>query len=102
MEKQRCIKMDELTKNMLVFALYDLFQEEKKSGAPRDVTGNLIIKLDKCEEKKMFLTDAEHKKAVLALNKHRDTRIAQGHYTDCIDRVFCKLLQAKYKRCAVR
>lgn len=47
MEKQRTIKMDELTKNMLVFALYDLFQEEKKKGMPLDVTGNLIVKLDR-------------------------------------------------------
>lgn len=53
-------------------------------------------------EKKLFLTDNEHQKAVLALNKHRDARIAEGDYTDCIDRVFYKLLQAKYKRCAVR
>ena len=102
MEKQRYIKMDELTKNMLVFALYDLFQEEKKKEMPLDVTGNLIVKLDRCREKKLFLTDNEHQKAVLALNKHRDARIAEGDYTDCIDRVFYKLLQAKYKRCAVR
>ena len=99
MEKQRYIKIDELTKNMLIFALYDVFKEEKKQGIPHGVTGNLILKLNNCTDKKLFFTDEEHRKTVLALNQHRNVRIAEGHHTECVDKVLQRLVQAKYKQC---
>ena len=33
MEKRRCVKTDEITVNMLVHALRDVFREEKEAGA---------------------------------------------------------------------
>lgn len=102
MEKQRCIKMDEIMKNMLLYALRDVFREEKKIGLPTEDTKNLVLKLAYYEHTKLFLTDEEHKKAVQALNLLRDTYIQAGRYTDGIDAVLIKILQSKYKRCAVR
>lgn len=102
MEKQRCVKMDDIMKNMLIHALRMVFREEKAKGLSTDVTRNFILKLAYYEQTKLFLTDTEYKKAVEALNKLRDSFIAAGRYTDGIDTIFIKILQAKYKRCAVR
>lgn len=35
MEKRRCVKTDEITVNMLVHALRDVFREEKKRAHPQ-------------------------------------------------------------------
>lgn len=41
MEKRRCVKTDEITVNMLVHALRDVFREEKEAGASTKETGDL-------------------------------------------------------------
>lgn len=101
MEKQRCVKMDEIMKNMLIIALRDVFREEKAQGLSTDVTRDFALRLADYEEPKLFLTDTEHKKAIEALNMLRNSFIAAGRYTDGIDTIFLKILQAKYKRCKV-
>lgn len=100
MEKQRCVKMDEVMKNMLLYALRDVFREEKKQGHPIEETRDFVLKLAGCEDRKLFLTDVEYRKAVQALNMLRDTYIHAGRFTDGIDIVLLKILKAKYKRCA--
>lgn len=100
MEKQRCVKMDEIMKNMLIIALRDVFREEKAKGVSTEETRNFTIKLVNQKDTKLFLADNEHKKAIQALNKLRDTYLAAGRYADGIDVVFYKILKAKYKRCA--
>lgn len=40
MEKRRCDKTDEITVNMLVHALRDVFREEKEAGASTKETGD--------------------------------------------------------------
>lgn len=45
MEKRRCVKTDEITVNMLVHALRDVFREEKEAGASTKETGDLILRL---------------------------------------------------------
>lgn len=102
MEKQRCVKMDDIMKNMLLHALRDVFREEKAKGFSTDVTKDLVLKLAYYERPKLFLTDTEYKKSIEALNKLRDNFIAAGRYTDGIDTVFLKILQAKYKRCMLK
>lgn len=42
MEKRRCVKTDEITVNMLVHALRDVFREEKEAGASTKETGDLM------------------------------------------------------------
>lgn len=102
MEKQRCVKMDEIMKNMLLVALRDVFREEKAKGVSVEETRNLVLKLVDYQDTKLFLTNSEYKKVIEALNKLRDTYLAAGRYADGIDVVFYKILKAKYKRCAVR
>lgn len=102
MEKQRCVKMDEIMKNMLIVALRDVFREEKAKGMSVEETRNLTMKLLDYEDTKLFLADNEYRKAIEALNKLRNTYLDAGRYSDGIDVVFCKLLKAKYKRCKVR
>lgn len=102
MEKQRCVKMDEVMKNMLVVALRDVFREEKAKGAPIEETRDLVLKLAHYEDTKLFLTDNEYKKVIEALNKLRNTYLAAGRYPDGIDVVFYKILKAKYKRCPAK
>lgn len=102
MEKQRCIKTDEITVNMLVHALRDVFRQENEKGMPVEVTRNLILRLAYHEGKKLFLDEEEYKKAVQALNGLRDVFIQAGRYTDGIDVVLMRVMRSKYKRCAVR
>lgn len=102
MEKQRCVKMDEIMKNMLLVALRDVFREEKAKGLSTEETRALVQKMLAYEDTRLFLTDHEHKKVIEALNKLRNTYLAAGRYADGIDVVFYKILKAKYKRCAVR
>ena len=47
MEKRRCVKTDEITVNMLVHALRDVFREEKDAGASTKETGVLILDEDR-------------------------------------------------------
>lgn len=101
MEKQRCVKMDDMMKNMLIYALRDVFRYEKKQGQPIENTRDFVLRLGNYEGKKLFLTDVEYKKAVQALNMLRDTYIHAGRYTDGIDIVLLKILKSKYKRCTV-
>lgn len=102
MEKQRCIKTDEITVNMLVHALRDVFRQENETGMPAEVTRNLILRLAYHEGKRLFLDEEEYKKAVQALNGLRDGFIQAGRYTDGIDIVLMRIMRSKYKRCAVR
>lgn len=102
MEKQRCVKMDDIMKNMLIHALRDVFRAEKAKGLSTDVTRDLVLKLAYYEQPKLFLTDTEYKKAIEALNTLRDSFISAGRYTDGIDTVFLKILKAKYKKCVMR
>lgn len=102
MEKQRCIRADEITRNMIVHALREVFRQENEKGMPVEVTRNLILRLAYLEGKKLFLDEEEYKKAVQALNGLRDGFIQNGRYTDGIDIVLMKVMRSKYKRCAVR
>lgn len=102
MERQRCIKTDEITKNMLVHALRDVFREENENGMPVEVTKSLIFRLAYHDGKKIFLDEDEYKKAVQALNGLRDGFIRAGRYTDGIDIVLMRVMRSRYKRCAVR
>ncbi len=94
--------MDEVTKNMLIHALRDVFREEKTEGLPTEETKALVLKLAEHDSQKLFLDNTEYKKAVQALNGLRDGYIRAGRYTDGIDTVLIKLMRSKYKRCAVR
>ena len=98
MEKRRCVKTDEITVNMLVHALRDVFREEKEAGASTKETGDLILRLAGHKDKKLYLTEGEHKKAVQALNGLRDTYIENGRYTDGIDEdnILGKLSDSRY------
>lgn len=102
MEKQRCIKTDEITRNMLVHALRDIFREETEQGESVEVTRNLILRLAYHDGKKLFLDEDEYRKAVQALNGLRDGFIKAGRYTDGIDIVLMRVMRSKYKRCAAR
>lgn len=102
MEKQRCIRADEITRNMLVHALREVFRQENEKGMTVEVTRNLILRLAYLEGKKLFVDEEEYKKAVQALNGLRDGFIQNGRYTDGIDIVLMKVMRSKYKRCAVR
>ncbi len=97
MEKRRCVKTDEITVNMLVHALRDVFREEKEAGASTKETGDLILRLAGHKDKKLYLTEGEHKKAVQALNGLRDTYIENGRYTDGIDTVLMRIMNARYR-----
>lgn len=99
MEKQRCVKSDNIMINMILVALRDVFREEKSRGVPTQETRNLALRLADHQDTKLFLTDNEHKKVVEALNKLRNAYLAAGRYPDGIDVVFYKILKAKYKRC---
>ena len=63
MEKRRCVKTDEITVNMLVHALRDVFREEKEAGASTKETGD----------------------------------IENGRYTDGIDTVLMRIMNARYR-----
>ena len=102
MEKKRCVKTDEITRNMLVHALRDVFREEIRQGIPVEATRNLILRLAYHDGKKLFLDENEYRKAVQALNGLRDGFIQAGRYTDGIDIVLMRVMRSKYKRCAVR
>lgn len=102
MEKQRCIRADEITKNMLVHALREVFRQENENGTPVEVTKNLLLRLAYHDGKKLFLDEEEYKKAVQALNGLRDGFIQNGRYTDGIDIVLMKVMRSKYKCCAAR
>lgn len=102
MVKQRCIKMDEITKNMLIHALRDVFRREKEQGMNTDATKALVLKLAYYEDTRLFLTDGEYQKCIQALNELRNTFLKNGRYADGIDTVLMKFVGAKYKRCAMR
>ena len=102
MEKQKCVKIDDVMKNMLLYALRDVFREEKKQGKSIEDTRGLVQKLANHENTKLFLTDVEYHKAVEALNMLRSTYIEAGRYTDGIDIVLMKIIRSKYKRCSVK
>ena len=97
MEKRRCVKTDEVTVNMLVHALRDVFREEKGRGAPAEETGDLILRLADHKDKRIYLTGDEYKKAVQALNGLRDAYIREGRYTDGIDLILARVMRARYK-----
>lgn len=102
MEKRRCVKTDEITINMLVHALQDVFRKEKAEGSPTEETGNFILRLAEHKDKKLYLSDGEYRMAVQALNGLRDTYIENGRYTDGIDAVLMRIMKARYKTYRVR
>ena len=102
MEKMRCVKMDEIMKNMLIRALRDMFREEKDKGLSNRETGELILKLAACEDVKLYMSDDEYRKIVGALSNLRDTYINGGRYTDGIDTVLLKIMKSRYKKCTMR
>ena len=71
--------------------------EEKEAGASTKETGDLILRLAGHKDKKLYLTEGEHKKAVQALNGLRDTYIENGRYTDGIDTVLMRIMNARYR-----
>lgn len=97
MEKRRCIKTDEITINMLVHALRDVFRKERDAGESTKETGDLILRLACHKNEKLYLTEEEYKKAVFALNGLRDTYIENGRYTDGIDTVLLRIVNARYR-----
>ena len=98
MEKRRCVKTDEITVNMLVHALCGMCSGKKKKRAhPQKRRGDLILRLAGHKDKKLYLTEGEHKKAVQALNGLRDTYIENGRYTDGIDTVLMRIMNARYR-----
>lgn len=97
MEKRRCIKTDEITVNMLVHAMRDVFRKEKEAGASTEETGDFILRLAGHKEKKLYLSDGEYRMAVQALNGLRDTYIENGRYTDGIDAILMRVMKARYK-----
>lgn len=102
MVKQRCIKMDEITKNMLIHALRDVFRNEKEQGINTETTRELVLRLAYYEGSRLFLTDGEYRKCIQALNGLRTSFIEKGRYPDGIDTILMKFLCAKYKRCTAR
>lgn len=102
MEKQKCVNIDDVMKNMLLYALRDVFREEKKQGKSIEDTKALVQKLADYDSAKLFLTDVEYHKAVESLNMLRNTYIQGGRYTDGIDIVLMKIIRSKYKRCSVK
>ena len=102
MEKRRCVKTDEITVNMLVHALRDVFREEKDAGASTKETGDLILRLAGHKDKKLYLSDGEYRMAVQALNGLRDTYIQNGRYTDGIDAILMRVMKARYKTYRIR
>ena len=96
-KKRRCVKTDEITVNMLVHALRDVFREEKEAGASTKETGDLFLRLAGQKDKNLYLTEGDHKKAVQALNGLRDTYIENGRYTDGIDTVLMRIMNARYR-----
>ena len=70
---------------------------EKEAGASTKETGELILRLAGHKDKKLYLTEGEHKKAVQALNGLRDTYIENGRYTDRIDTVLMRIMNARYR-----
>ena len=97
MEKRKCVKTDTITVNMLIHALRDVFREEKEQGLSTKDTGDLILRLAAHQEKKIYLTDAECRKSIQALNKLREAYIQEGRYTDCIDNRLIRILKARYR-----
>lgn len=102
MEKRRCVKTDEITVNMLVHAMRDVFRKEKEAGTSTKETGDFILRLAGHKEKKLYLSDGEYRMAVQALNGLRDTYIENGRYTDGIDAVLMRIMRARYKTYRIR
>ena len=102
MEKRRCIKADEITVNMLVHAMRDVFRKEKEVGVSTEETGDFILRLAGHKEKKLYLSDGEYRMAVQALNGLRDTYIENGRYTDGIDAILMRVMRARYRTYRIR
>jgi hypothetical protein len=102
MEKRRCLKTDEITVNMLVHALRDVFREEKREGIPTKETGEFILRLAGHSERKLYLDESEYRMSVQALNRLRDTYIRNGRYTDGIDAILMRVMKARYKKYMIR
>lgn len=102
MMKMRCVKTDDIMVNMLIYALRQVFRQEREQGKPTEVIRDLVLKLANHEERRLYFTDVEYEKALQAINGLRDEFIQKGRYTDGIDVIFQKLICAKYKRCASR
>lgn len=102
MEKRRCIKADEITVNMLVHAMRDVFRKEKEAGVSTEETGDFILRLAGHKEKKLYLSDGEYRMAVQALNGLRDTYIENGRYTDGIDAILMRVMRARYRTYRIR
>ena len=102
MEKMRCVKTDEVTVNMLVHALREVFRKECSEGTPAKDTGDFILRLASHRDRRLYLTDGEYQKAVQALNGLRDSYIRNGRYTDGIDTILMRVMGARYRTCRIR
>lgn len=98
MEKQRCVKMDIIMKNMLIHALKDVCREQGEKKYPAGETIDFMQRLNGFSGEKLYLTDREYGQAVHALNRLRDTFIRAGRYTDGIDTILLRIMKAKYKK----
>ena len=49
----------------------------------------------KNERRCLYLSDAEWRVLLLALNRMRSKLIAQGRYTDAVDEIILKMMDAK-------
>ena len=99
MEKQKCLKINDVIKNVLMQALLQVVREEKQKGGPEIETRTLSEKLLNLADTKLYFTDSEYHKILEALNKLRDDFIATGRYTDGLDDIMVKIIKAPYKRC---
>ena len=97
MEKRRCVKSDTILINMLIHALRDVLQEEKANGVSTEVTRNLILRLAEHKDRKLYLTEEEYRKSVLAINRLRDFYIQNGRYADGIDTVLLRIMKSRYR-----
>ena len=50
----------------------------------------------------IYLTDDEYNEVIQSLIRLKNSLIAQGRYTDCVDDVLCKVLSAKKRKLKIK
>lgn len=102
MEKQRYLQMDETMQNMLVKALHIAFRREKAAGQDSRELGDLLLRIARAPERRLFLSDREHRVLLGAVSSLRNDYLEAGRCSDYLDKGMLKLIKLKYKRCSVR
>ncbi|MEG2923462.1 MAG: hypothetical protein RR848_03220 [Oscillospiraceae bacterium] len=97
MEQKRVFKMGVIERNMLLQSMYTIFVNEKKNGGDYTTVGNLILRIGNATNHKVYLSEDDYKLARTALNILRDSYLAADRYSDGIDKVLYKLINAKIK-----